>query len=83
MPPDLCIVHPDLSGAKALKCLCLLSHHPYLSTGEQLLREIYNLCFVQCTSVSVTEGALSLPKGEQVFWPCLKTKRVITVCVDL
>lgn len=60
VPPELCVAHPVLSGARALKCLCLLCHEPYLATGEQALRQIYNMCFVDCTAVPVTEGALCI-----------------------
>lgn len=36
VPHELCARYEELCGLRALKCLCLLSHQPYLITAERV-----------------------------------------------
>ncbi len=46
LPAELCAAYAELVGARALKCLCLLSHHAYPTTFLQV--RLYSLC-CSCT----------------------------------
>lgn len=62
VPADLAARHEELTGALALKCICLLTHLPHTSTAERLLTLVHQLCFVTGPPAPLVDVVLALLK---------------------
>ncbi|KAK9811344.1 hypothetical protein WJX72_002179 [[Myrmecia] bisecta] len=45
VPGELCAQYPALAGARATKCICLVSYWPFFKTYQKILTELHSVCF--------------------------------------